>query len=228
MISSIPFSVIDEAVLEVAAHLPDRIRSQESWRRREEQELWRELVGAILGSAVSYEQALIALSFLDVNGLTSPSQSLGIKQVEIERSLKLAGYRFPTLRSRQIAQCAAAIYGKSSNLQNILHRYGDPMAARRGLVELCPGLGPKQASLFLRNVGYHDLAVLDRHVLAYLEHRRLITKCNLLVNSIKRYEVVEQIVLGIAAQLELTVADFDLAVWITVRVMCGVSRQWVS
>jgi len=224
----ISFSVIDEAVLEVAAHLPDRMRSQESWRRRGEQGLWRELVGAILGSAVSYEHAVLALSLLDEHGLNAPSCEIGLRQADIERSLRLAGYRFPALRSRQIAESASAIYGASSNLQSILHRYADAMTARRGLVALCPGLGPKQASLFLRNIGFHDLAVLDRHVLAYLEHRRLVARRDLRVHSVKRYEVVEQIVIGVAAELGLTVADFDLAVWVTVRASIGGARQWVS
>lgn len=228
MIKSVPFSVINEIILEVAAHLPDRLNRKVSWRGREEQYLWRELVGAILGSAVSYEHALAALSLLDAHGLTKPSAVLSMKQDEIERSLRLAGYRFPVLRSGQIARSAAAIYGVSSDLQGILRRYDDPVAARRGLVELCPGLGPKQASLFLRNVGYHDLAVLDRHVLTYLQHRCMVARCKLLVNSVKRYEVVEQIVLGIAAEFGLTVANFDLAVWITVRVACGASRPWDS
>jgi N-glycosylase/DNA lyase len=228
MIKSIPFSVIDETIIEVAAHLPDRLNKKVHWQRKGEQYLWRELVGAILGSAVSYEGALAALSFLDAHGLTIPSAVLSTKQVEIERSLRLAGYRFPVLRSRQIARSAAAIYGVSSDLQGVLRRYDDPMAARRGLVELCPGLGPKQASLFLRNVGYHDLAVLDRHILTYLQHRCMVARRKLVVNSVKRYEVVEEIVLGIAAEFGLTVANFDLAVWITVRVACGTSRPWDS
>ena len=223
----VPISIITEAVLEVAAHLPIRVHNLGNWRRKQECELWRELVGAILGSAVAYEDAVLALSILDVNGLIAPSCKLGEQQGEIERFLRLAGYRFPALRSRQIAQSAAIIYGRST-LKDILQSYGDGFTARRGLVDLCPGFGPKQASLFLRNVGYHDLAILDRHVLSYLQYRSLVTDRNVAVSSVKRYEIVEQIVFKAAADLGLTVIGFDLAVWITVRTAIGASRQWDS
>ncbi len=215
--TTVPISIIDEAVLEVAAHLPTRVRNVTSWRCRQENELWRELVGAILGSAVSFEHAVSALSMLNTEGLITPSCRLARQQSRIEQCLRCAGYRFPALRSRHIAASATAIYGESKTLHDILASYPDPVKARRGLVDLCPGVGAKQASLFLRNVGYHDLAVLDRHVLTYLRHRQLVTERNVAVSSMERYEFLERIVVNAAAELGLTVADFDLAVWITVR-----------
>lgn len=228
MTPTVPISIINEAVREVAANLPDRLRSGGNWRLKGEDELWRELVAAILGSAVPYEQAISALLILDAHGFTKSPSSLCWQEVDIERSLRFARYRFPALRSQHIAASAAAVYGASKTLHGILHAYGDAVEARRGLVGLCPGLGPKQASLFLRNVGYYDLAVLDRHVLGYLYRRQLIGEPTVVVSSVKKYEVVEQIVVEAATELGLTVADFDLAVWITMRSAMGASRQWDS
>jgi N-glycosylase/DNA lyase len=226
--TNISISIINEAVLEVAAHLPTHVRNRGTWRGKPESELWRELVGAILGSAVSFEQAIAALLKLDNQNLTTPSQELGRQQSEIEQCLRIAGYRFPVSRARQIAASASAIYDGAKTLQSVLVSYTDATAARRGLISLCPGIGPKQASLFLRNIGYDDLAVLDRHVLAYLQYCQLISPGNVVISSVQRYEVFERIVANAAGSLGLTVADFDLAVWITVRVIRGNYRQWDS
>jgi|SRR5882672_5291763 len=228
MTINVSISIINEAVLEVAAHLPTRVRNSGNWHGKPESELWRELVGAILGSAVSFEQAVLALSKLDSENLTTPSRGLGRQQGKIEQCLRFAGYRFPVSRSQQIAASATAIYDGAQTLQSVLMSYVNATTARRGLVDLCPGIGPKQASLFLRNIGYHDLAVLDRHVIAYLQYCRLITGGNVVISSVQRYELLERIVVNAASRLGLTVADFDLAVWITVRAIRGTCRQWDS
>lgn len=228
MINCVPLSVINDAIVAVAAELPVRIHSVVHWRQKSETELWRELVAAILGSAVSYEKAISALCILDLHGLNEPSCELGERSNEIERLLRSAGYRFPAVRARQVAGSADAVYRNSSTLRMMLGTYTDAARARRGLVELCPGLGPKQASLFLRNIGYTNMAVLDRHVLAYLQQRGLLTRPIRTISSVKKYEALEQIVFDVAAEFGLSVADFDLSVWITVRTASGVKRRWES
>jgi N-glycosylase/DNA lyase len=222
MINCVPLSAINDAIVAVAAELPARIRNAVHWRQKSESELWRELVAAILGSAVSYEMAISALRVLDANGLTMPSRELGERSDEIERLLRCARYRFPAIRARQVAGSAAAVYANSSTLRMMLDTHSDAVGMRRGLVELCPGLGPKQASLFLRNIGYTNLAILDRHVLAYLQRRGLLVGPIQTISSVKKYEVMEQVVFDVAAELGLSVGDFDLSVWITVRTASGV------
>ena len=47
-------------------------------------------------------------------------------------------------------------------------------AAREWVAVNIKGLGYKEASHFLRNVGYFDLAILDRHILAVMKDYGLI------------------------------------------------------
>jgi N-glycosylase/DNA lyase len=225
MIAQIPISLLNETVVEVATQLPLRIRLAVNGRQKEESELWRELVAAILGSAVYYQQAISALSILDAHGLTIPSPKLANQAPEIHKCLKFSGYRFPVIRAQQIAESAAAIYGKSRTLKATLESHNNSREARRKLITICSGLGPKQASLFLRNVGYDDLAILDRHVLAYLRCRGMYFKPAASISSIKMYEVIEQVVFDLAADLGLPVSDFDLSVWVTIRAAAGV-KPW--
>lgn len=99
--------------------------------------------------------------------------------------------------------------------------------ARKILIESVTGFGPKQASLFLRNIGYcTELAIIDTHILAYLKLVRGITpKISTLSNFLK-YEKIENEFIQIANDLQFKVGNFDLAIWITMRVAKKESFVW--
>ena len=79
--------------------------------------------------------------------------------------------------------------------------------------------GPKQASLFLRRIGYSsDLAVLDRHVVRYLELVLEIKISDTDLSRLTSYEQVERQFRTRAMFFGHPVGVFDLAVWITMRV----------
>jgi len=210
-------AILDKAVLSVAAHLPHRVRRPIDWRDTDESHLWRELVASILGSAVPYEQAYRALSTLDDAGFTRIPSDLSTHRLGVEGCLRTVGYRFPASRSSHICATSERLYGAGTTLHSFLLACEDPMAARRRLVSACLGIGPKQASLFLRNIGYQDFAVLDRHLLAYLKFVGAIERDATAASSIGEYERVEQLAHKNADRLSLTQIEFDLAVWVTMR-----------
>src|SRR5690606_39068902 len=82
--------------------------------------------------------------------------------------LRKVGYPYPYQRSHYIAASAQALYGQERSLSDVLASSTDPNMARRLIVALTKGVGPKQASLFLRNTRSHKVAILDAHVLRYL------------------------------------------------------------
>ncbi|MEA4967094.1 MAG: hypothetical protein VB048_03105, partial [Bacteroidaceae bacterium] len=42
--------------------------------------------------------------------------------------------------------------------------------ARNSLISICVGMGYKQSSMFLRNIGFcFDLAIIDTHIIDYLK-----------------------------------------------------------
>src|SRR5437773_1487382 len=104
-------SILNDAIAEAAAHLPDRLKTSISWRSLSEADLWRELVAAVLGSHVSYEQALSALQALESKGLLDDVRFSGCDVGAVQECLRQAGYRFPRLRGDHICRNATAIYG---------------------------------------------------------------------------------------------------------------------
>jgi len=89
-------------------------------------------------------------------------------------------------------------------------------ALRLALVEDLPGIGPKQASMFLRNIGLtYELAVLDVHVLRYLQMiglRRIVR-----IHRLADYEQAEAVATHYAIECGRPVGLLDWAIWITMQ-----------
>ncbi len=83
---------------------------------------------------------------------------------------------------------------------------------REWLAENVRGLGMKEASHFLRNIGHRDLAILDRHILKNLLKHRVIRSIPQTLTK-KRYLSIEEQFRLFARQLNLTMDELDLFFW---------------
>ena len=81
------------------------------------------------------------------------------------------------------------------------------------------GLGFKEASHFLRNIGYDDYAIVDFHIVDLLVRHNLIKKPKTL--SRVKYLEIEEILRKIAKKSGLTLAELDLYLWFleTIKVL---------
>ena len=83
-----------------------------------------------------------------------------------------------------------------------------------------PGLGPKQASMFLRNCcGAYDLAIIDRHVLAYMPDGWLRHTRPRQPVGYAAYLVDELVLRSHSRSMGYLPGLFDYAVWIVMRVL---------
>ena len=82
---------------------------------------------------------------------------------------------------------------------------------RTWLVIHIPGFGLKEASHFLRNIGYDEYAIIDSHILDLLHRYRLIKKPQTLTE--RKYKEIEQVIQRLATQTGLTCAELDLYLW---------------
>ena len=105
----------------------------------------------------------------------------------------------------------ALVKGVKGTVQGIVKEEGEE-AAREWLVENVKGLGYKEASHFLRNVGYKQLAILDRHILRLLEEDGFIEEVPKSLGR-KRYLEIEKKFEGIAGKIGMTAAELDLYMW---------------
>ncbi len=167
-----------------------------------DEKLWfRELVLCVLTANSSFVSAYYSL------------QSLGEKiyfgtRDEIAKTLKESGYRFYNLKSAYIVKNRELVYGK---LKRIVKEIADvdQLRAREFLLGL-PGIGMKEASHFLRNVGYFDVAIIDRHVLNFLRNYLDIENKHL---TKTKYIYLESVLRGISANLNIQIGLLDLFIW---------------
>ena len=88
---------------------------------------------------------------------------------------------------------------------------------RKLMAELVPGLGPKQTSFLFSCTGYgQEIAVLDRHILKYLQLIGL-TEASSMPTSWKKYENIEAAFLSYSSRKNIRADALDLAIWITMK-----------
>ena len=189
--------------------------------------LRRELVACILGSQVRFEMAEKALERIEHAELLNDKWWKG-SQEEFEpvmlevllgqksKSKNKWCYRFPKLRASQLAKTRDSI--AKTPLLKRLSQHTDPKILRKQFVNDFAGLGPKQASMFLRNTGMsYDLAVLDTHVLRFMNGKDFISLNAKHISTVRAYEQAEKIVLNYADNIGYPVGYIDWAIWATMR-----------
>lgn len=194
-----------------------------------DEELWYQLSCCLLSSQVPYPLAEAAATAIARDGVLSGSASR--TQEEIQTRLEqvfsakfLVGgssrrFRFPNLKSRQLAATWCAITGLAGSISAAVAEFSTVDEARRWLVDNAPGLGPKQASMFLRNSGIsYNLAVLDRHVLTYMDALDLDRTRAHNVHDLTSYCAKEAQLQFHASEIGYPVGMVDWAIWIVMRV----------
>jgi len=83
---------------------------------------------------------------------------------------------------------------------------------RLWLLENVNGFGLKECSHFLRNIGYRNLAILDRHVLKHLVF------CDVLkevpkISGTKKYFEIEMMFKQFSNRVNISVDELDLLFW---------------
>lgn len=88
----------------------------------------------------------------------------------------------------------------------------DSRASRAWLVENVDGLGWKEASHLLRNVGHRELAILDRHILKNLVRAGAIRSLPKTLTT-KNYLAIERAFGRFAARVGIPMDELDLLFW---------------
>jgi len=84
--------------------------------------------------------------------------------------------------------------------------------AREWIVDNIKGIGYKEASHFLRNVGYFDLAILDRHILRLMDEEGFIKEIPKSLSK-KTYLDIEEKYIGLSRKARMNAAELDLNLW---------------
>ncbi|MFX0026382.1 MAG: N-glycosylase, partial [Candidatus Hermodarchaeota archaeon] len=126
---------------------------------------------------------------------------------KLTERFKEYGYRFPNIRSKFIIEARKS----KDELKNKIKSELNKNDLREWIVENIKGIGYKEASHFLRNIGFTNYAIIDFHIIDLLVAHGLIDKPKTL-NRIK-YLKIENILKNIADKLNLNLAELDLYLW---------------
>ena len=99
-------------------------------------------------------------------------------------------------------------------LHSVLEDSSSEQKARLVLISNISGFGLKEASHFLRNIGYSNrLAIIDTHVISFLEEINALKTSQLKTLTPKMYMELEDTLQQICKEWGLLLSVFDMAVW---------------
>lgn len=155
------------------------------------------------------------------------SARMGIRSVEATRPLLLAGnqaelsralvgrHRYPNARAGYIVASREFLQEHCGlRLREKLESFTDDAARRDWLVKekRIKGLGYKEASHYLRNIGYRGYAILDKHILRSLTELEIIDDPQP-PSTRAKYLGVEEKLKNLAAATEIDFDELDLVLW---------------
>lgn len=201
-------------------------------RIAEDNVLWRELVLCILSSQEKYEAAK-AMCFRLESALkswaTPTKNTIRRRELTIHRILaepiryEYAGVartrriRFHRRKAEHICRTMSEFIVNGTTFDQLVWGHESVQNARADIIKHCHGIGPKQASMFLRNVGWrHNLAVLDKHVLDFM-HIMGLAGSGKSISTLNEYQRLESALQHYADSYSVEMYYLDIAIWVTMR-----------
>ena len=135
------------------------------------------------------------------NAIGSGFSTLSEQDLAIQ--LKKYGHRFPNARASYIFEARKVDLSKLKKLTGA--------EQRDWLIKNVKGLGMKEASHFLRNIGYNDFAIIDFHIVDLLVREGIIERPKSL-NKVKYLEI-EGVLSDLGKKLGMGLGELDLYLW---------------
>ncbi len=126
---------------------------------------------------------------------------LHLSEKQLSELLARLGHRFPNSRAKFIIEARENFKKINLKDENI----------RESLVKNIKGLGMKEASHFLRNIGFSNYAIIDFHIIDFLVRNGLTEKPKTLTE--KKYLEIESVLEKIAGKTNLSLGELDLYLW---------------
>ena len=171
-------------------------------------DLFYELIFCILAAGTSAE-----LAFKTTEKLKLKKFLLTANQNDIIAFLKTC-YRFYNVRGKYIFLTREYLTKNYNfDLKNYLNKEKNEIALRNLLANdiHIKGIGMKAASHFLRNIGFKNIAILDKHILNKMKEIKLIPSNFKLTRN--NYIIVESKLRNFAKKTNFNLAELDLILW---------------
>ena len=182
---------------------------REVWRNGSDLQLWEELVYCIFTAGASARmgsKAVEAVRSLLIEG----------EAKEMTKALVAAGaHRFPVARPGYIVVTRNYLLADCGmSLRRKLNSFTDPIERRDWLAreKQVKGLGYKEASHYLRNIGLGGYAILDKHVMSCLLDLKVVDTAKPPAGRTRYLEVEGKLRL-FAQKIGIDFDELDLVLW---------------
>jgi len=154
------------------------------------------------------------------------SARMGLNSVERVRKILPSGtleqlsssltgtHRYPNARAKYIVEARSFLQQDCDfHLRQKLDSFGDNAELRRDyLVANIKGIGYKESSHYLRNIGYRGYAILDKHILNCLFEMGVVASPNPPTTK-KKYIATEELMRNFAEEIRIDFDELDLLLW---------------
>ena len=177
------------------------------WKKGNEEEIFTELVFCIMTPQSKARSCWQSVQLLQEKDLLFNGEAHRIAN-EINR------VRFRNNKSRYIVEARSLLQENGGvSLRSRINGFGDVFQARSWLVTNIKGIGYKESSHFLRNIGLGvDLAILDRHILKNLKRFGVIDGIPKALTE-KKYLEIEQRMTAFTETMKIPMHHLDLLLW---------------
>lgn len=180
---------------------------QDVWKFGTDERLWEEMVFCFFTGGCSAKMGLRSIEAV---------RPLLLEGTHSDLATALTGvHRYPRARAGYIVASREFLRQHCGlRLRKMLQGFEDDLARRDWLVreKRIKGLGYKEASHFLRNIGLKGYAILDKHVLRSLAELKIIDDPKP-PNTRSRYLTVEKQLKKLAEGAEIDFDELDLVLW---------------
>jgi N-glycosylase/DNA lyase len=184
---------------EMSNLIQKRIGEFKELNKKPSDELFKELCFCILTANFNAEKSIKIQNEIGECFLNDSEDDLAKK-------LKNLGHRYPNTRAKYISESRKC----KESLKEVI-QFNDKKKLREWIVNNVKGLGYKEASHFLRNIGFDDFAIIDFHIVDILVKHNLIERPKTLTKN--KYLEIENVLRTIGKKTNLTLAELDLYLW---------------
>jgi len=179
------------------------------WQAGSDARLWEEMVYCIFTAGASARMGLRSVEAV------RPLLKAGRRPAMTRALVKAGAHRFPNARPAYVVSTRSYLQKSiSMRLRDRLNEFSDPFDRRDWLARepQIKGLGYKEASHFLRNVGFKGYGILDKHIVRSLSELGVIDSPKPPAGR-DRYLAIEARMREFAQEVQIDFDELDLVLW---------------
>lgn len=176
------------------------------WLKADEKKLFQELAFCLLTPQSKAQNAWKTVLILTENNLLFTGQVTEISEY-------LNYVRFKNNKARYIVKAREQFFNNTLGIRETLTQFSTVIEKREWLLKNITGYGLKEASHYLRNIGFVDeVTILDRHILRNLKNFNVIDEIPKSL-TLKKYYEIENKMKQFSQKINISLGYLDFIFW---------------